>query len=394
MSQSEELLFDQPEARMRWLEAEIRRHDKLYYINSKPEITDSQYDAFFDELVALEAAHPGLAAPDSPTARVGSDLVHELPEVAHTIPVLSLDKCYSTSELTAWLDKTALAAGGALSFVLEEKLDGASIVLTYESGRLVRAVTRGNGAVGNDVTPNARTIRSIPLVLTEPLSLTVRGEVFMRRAAFEEYNKFSGGTYSNPRNLAAGTLRTIRSRIVAGVPLEFFAYEGFFANETEDSHARILVRLLALGFPVNPRTGFFSSDTLRLAAMAKAHTDWTVGGLNELPNFVAASRQTRDSLEYEIDGLVLKVDELAVRTALGYTAHHPRWAIAMKFEAPEAVTRLTSITVQVGRNGRITPVAELEPVPLAGSIIARATLHNEDYINQLELAPGVLVAIS
>ena len=188
------LLFETPETRMRWLEDEIRRHDRLYYVQAKPEISDREYDAFFDELVALEALHPELVSPDSPTQRVGSDLAHDLPEVAHTIPVLSLDKCYSPEELLAWLTKTVAAASGGdpLSFVLEEKLDGASIVLTYEASRLVRAVTRGNGAVGNDVTANARTIRSIPLVLTEAASLTVRGEVFMRRAAFEAYNTASG----------------------------------------------------------------------------------------------------------------------------------------------------------------------------------------------------------
>ncbi len=381
---------------MRRLEAEIRHHDRLYYVQAKPEISDREYDALFDELVALEDQHPELVSPDSPTQRVGSDLAHDLPEVAHTIPVLSLDKCYSPSELVAWLAKTVAASPDPqpLSFVLEEKLDGASIVLTYEEGRLVRAVTRGNGAVGNDVTANARTIRSIPLVLAEAVSLTVRGEVFMRRAAFEAYNTASGGTYSNPRNLAAGTLRNVRSRVTAAVPLEFFAYEGFFADGWGTSHSGILARLAKLGFPVNPHGVLVSEDATLISAVRKDLPSWRTASFSELQNIVEEASFGRKQLEYEIDGLVLKVDGIARREILGYTAHHPRWAIAVKFEAPEAVTRLVSITVQVGRNGRITPVAELEAVALAGSIISRATLHNEDYVNQLELAPGDTVAIS
>lgn len=391
---SQEMLFQDPERRMRELEAEIRRHDDLYYREARPEIGDSEYDALFDELVALEAVHPELAAPDSPTARVGSDLVHELPEVRHTIPVLSLDKCYSTDDLSGWIEKTVRAAGGPLSFVLEQKLDGASIVLYYETGRLVRAVTRGNGSVGNDVTANVRTIRSIPLALVTPLSVVVRGEVFMHRQAFDEYNAGAGGIYANPRNLAAGTLRSIRSNLVARVPLEFYAYEGFFADDRARSHVEILGELAALGLPINPRTGYFSADDAARASARASHPGWTIGALDEVVAAVESGRAGREALGYDIDGLVLKIDETKVRETLGYTAHHPRWAVAFKFESPQAVTRLLAITVQVGRNGRITPVAELEPVALAGSTIARATLHNEDYIGQLELAPGDTVAIS
>ena len=236
-----------PADRVRELTALIRRHDDLYYKHAAPEIADPEYDALFDELAALEAAHPELAAPDSPTLRVGSDLVHELPEVAHTIPVLSLDKCYTAAELDAWIAKTARAACAdatpgegppPISFVLEEKLDGASIVLYYTGGRLMRAVTRGNGAAGNDVTANVRTIRAIPLTLPRPLTLAVRGEVFMRRDAFARFNAAAAGIYANPRNLAAGVLRSIRSSAVAQVPLEFFAYEGFPEAERSEAEGR------------------------------------------------------------------------------------------------------------------------------------------------------------
>jgi len=395
---------------MRALERELRRHDDLYYKHATPEVSDAEYDALFDELRALEEAHPELASPDSPSLRVGSDLVHELPEVAHTIPVLSLDKCYSTHELAAWIGKTASA--GSLSFVLEEKLDGASIVLYYEDGRLVRAVTRGNGSVGNDVTANARTIRTIPLVLARSARLVVRGEVFMRRENFVVFNQAAGGIYANPRNLAAGTLRSIRSGAVSRVPLEFYAYEGFFdgadqgeagasdglplfaRQEAGALHSDILAELAALGFRINPNTGLYANDASLRAAVQERFPSWRVGDVSAVPQAAEDAQAARAGLAYDIDGLVLKVNEIAAREALGYTAHHPRWALAYKFEAPQAVTTLLSISVQVGRNGRITPVAELEPVPLAGSTIARATLHNEDYIRQLELAPGDTVAIS
>jgi DNA ligase (NAD+) len=379
---------------MRALEREIARHDELYHKYARPEVSDAEFDALFTELRALEEAHPGLASPDSPTLRVGNDLVNDLPEAEHTIPVLSLDKCYSGADIAAWIAKTARADGQALSFVLEEKLDGASIVLYYEDGILTRAVTRGNGRIGNDVTANARTIRGIPLALARPVTLAVRGEIFMRRENFARYNESAGGVYVNPRNLAAGTLRSVRSSAVAHVPLEFFAYEGFFEDSALDRHSAILAELAALGFPINPASGLYSEDASLQAWARETFPEWRVGDPAAIMQAVGDAQAARANLAYDIDGLVLKVNEIEARVRLGYTAHHPRWAIAYKFESPQAVTRLLSITVQVGRNGRITPVAELEPVAVSGSTIARATLHNEDYIRQLELAAGDMVAIS
>lgn len=384
---------DQAQRRIRELNDELARHDRLYYAEAAPVISDREYDALYDELVSLEAAFPELQDADSATRRVGSDLTAELPEVAHTIPVLSLDKAYSPEEVLSWVTKTAAAADSPPALVIEEKIDGSSIVLYYEKGKLVRAVTRGNGRVGNDVTDNVRTIRAVPLSLPEPVELVVRGEIFITADRFAAYNKKMDGIYANPRNLAAGTLRSVKSRAVAAVPLDIFVYEGFFAQPV-DSHIRTLARLRSLGFRTNPATGFFTDAAELRAEAAALDQRWTTGTLEEISGYLAAAALRRRELAYGIDGLVIKIDRTAAREALGYTAHHPRWAIAYKFESPQARTRLRSVTLQIGRNGRATPVAELEPVPLAGSTISRATLHNQDYIDQLELAPGDLVAIS
>lgn len=379
--------------RIRTLNSELARHDRLYYAEAAPELSDREYDALYDELVSLEASFPELQEADSATRRVGSDLTAELPEVAHTIPVLSLDKAYTPEEVLAWVEKTAAVSDGPPSLVIEEKIDGSSIVLYYEKGRLVRAVTRGNGRVGNDVTDNVRTIRAVPLLLPEPVELVVRGEIFITADRFAEYNRKMDGIYANPRNLAAGTLRSVKSRAVAAVPLDIFVYEGFFAQPV-DSHIRTLARLRMLGFRTNPATGFFADAAELRAEAAALDRRWTTGTLAGISGYLAAAAERRRERAYGIDGLVIKIDRTAAREALGYTAHHPRWAIAYKFESPQARTRLRSVTLQIGRNGRATPVAELEPVALAGSTISRATLHNQDYIDQLELAPGDLVAIS
>ena len=356
------------------LSKELRDYQRAYFVDSRPLVSDAEYDRLFDELTALETRFPDLVQPDSPTRRVGSDLTQELPETAHTIPVLSLDKSYTADELSAWIAKTSRNAEREISFVCEEKIDGASMVLYYEKGILARAVTRGNGLVGNDVTANVKTIGAVPLRLPRPVTVAVRGEVFLARSLFDSINAAMEEPYANPRNMASGSLRRVKSSEVAGIPLSIFVYEGWF-QDAAATHHETLEKLGELGFRLNPRTRFFSDS----------------GGIID---FIETERRERKSLDYEIDGIVVKVDELAARESLGYTGHHPRWAIAFKFESPEGATTLRAIDVQVGRTGRVTPVARVEPVKLSGATISNVTLHNQEYIDMLELAIGDRVAVS
>jgi DNA ligase (NAD+) len=380
------------EKRITELSSTLRECQHAYYVDSRPIVSDAEYDRQFDALLALEAEFPDLALPDSPTRRVGSDLTQELPEAAHTIPVLSLDKSYTAEELSAWMVKTVKNAGRGLSFVCEEKIDGASMVLYYEKGVLVRAVTRGNGLVGNDVTGNIKTIGAVPLRLSRPETVAVRGEVFLARSLFETINAKMEEPYANPRNLASGTLRRVKSSEVAGIPLGIFVYEGFFQTP-RGTHREILEELEDLGFKLNPRVGFFS-DGADLAAVRGRHPGWRTGSLEDVPAYLEEERLARPGLDYEIDGLVAKIDEIPVREELGYTGHHPRWEMAFKFESPEGATTVKAIDVQVGRTGRITPVARVEPVKIAGATISNVTLHNQEYIDMLELAVGDRVAVS
>ena len=382
----------QADTRARELSRLLEKYQRAYFVQSKPLVSDAEYDRLFDELSVIEQDFPDMARPDSPTRRVGSDLTQELPEVAHTIPVLSLDKSYTADELSAWMLKTARNAGRELSFVFEEKIDGSSIVLYYEKGILDRAVTRGNGVVGNDVTGNVKTIRAVPLRLTRPVTVAVRGEVFLARSLFSTINTRMEEPYANPRNLASGTLRRVKSSEVAEIPLGIFVYEGFFPTQ-KSTHREILEELEDLGFRLNPRVGFFSDSASR-AEVGKHHPTWRTGAIAEAGSFLDAERNERQELDYEIDGIVVKVDEMAVRETLGYTGHHPRWAIAFKFESPQGATTVKAIDVQVGRTGRITPVARVESVKISGATISNVTLHNQEYINLLELAVGDRVAVS
>jgi DNA ligase (NAD+) len=370
----------------------LNRYQYEYHVLSRPSISDREYDRLFDRLLELERAFPQGRRADSPTQRVGSDLTHELPEVRHTIPVLSLDKAYTAEDLEAWIVKTNKNADQALSYAVEEKIDGASIVLYYEEGVLSRAVTRGNGIVGNDVTPNVKTIRAVPLRLGRPETIAVRGEIFLPRSLFERINSEQETPYANPRNLAAGTLRRVKSAEVAAVPLDIFVYEGHFSPPPR-THIEVLEQLEELGFKLNPDTAFFSGR-YDPAKIRKRHPAWSVGEPAEISRYLELARKRRLERDYEIDGLVVKVNELAARESLGFTGHHPRWAIAFKFEAPEAESVVENIEVQVGRTGRITPVARMKPVLLSGSTISNATLHNQDYVDLLELAVGDRVSVS
>jgi len=350
------------------------------YAAGRPQVSDLEYDRLFDELKAFEAAHPEARLTWSPTQRVGSDLSSDFPEVRHTVPVLSLDKAYTSDEVFAWLDKTAKLTNEVLTVTAEQKMDGLSLVLYYEEGVLVRAVTRGDGTVGNEVTANVRTIPTVPLKLARPLTMAVRGEVFLPKSDFARLNAQLAEPYANPRNLAAGTLRRIKSAEVAQVPLRIFVYEAFVAGPADlvpSSHRQALALLKDEGFPLNPELGVF-----------------TPADRDALVAFIAGQTEARPGLEWEIDGLVFKVDSLSLRDELGTTGHHPRWALAFKFESPQAQTVVEEIFIQVGRTGRVTPVARVRPAQVGGTTVTFITLHNRDYIETLGLGLGDEVAIS
>ena len=369
-------------------------YQNAYYIKNKPLVSDLEYDRIFDRLLTLEQENPELILPDSPSGRVGSDLANDIPEVAHTIPVLSLDKGYTVENIREWMDKTVNRAGSSLSFVVEEKIDGVSIVLYYKNGILDLAATRGNGSVGNDITGNVRTIKSVPLRLTKAVDIVVRGEIFLPLEKFEKLNSRLEVPFANPRNLTAGTLRRKKSVDVASIPLDIFIYEGFVDNR-EMNHVEILNYLKKLGFKVSDRIGVFSSSTPPVSSgNEEIDSSWFTGNLEDLSGYIERQTEDRGTLSYEIDGLVIKVNETDVRETLGFTGHHPRWAIAYKFESPEGITNIRGIDTQVGRTGRITPMARVEAVLIGGSTISNVTLHNQDYINLLELAIGDTVTVS
>ncbi|HKL59489.1 MAG TPA: NAD-dependent DNA ligase LigA [Sphaerochaeta sp.] len=385
-----------PRQEIESLAEKLRAYQRAYYVDARPLVSDLEYDRLFDRLQTLEGDHPDLRAPDSPSQRVGSDLSSEFAEVAHTIPVLSLDKAYTSGEVSSWMTKTETKVAQELSFVVEEKMDGVSLVLYYEKGVLVRAVTRGNGVVGNDVTANMRTIASIPLRIPTDERVAVRGEVFLPKEAFLTLNKRMETPYANPRNLAAGTIRRIKSSEVAKVPLRIFVYEGFWEGDHPFAdHISILAELSSYGFSLNPNIALFCKEQKDAQArLEKASLEGKALSYTDFDEYVQEHTAKRASLPYEIDGLVMKVNELAVRQTLGYTEHHPRWALAYKFESPQAQTVVQNIEVQVGRTGRITPVARVVPVLVGGSTISNITLHNQDYIDILELAIGDSVEIS
>jgi len=381
---------------VRSLIKQLSEYQKSYYVDSRPQVSDLEYDRLFDRLQQLEMDHPEFSYPDSPTRRVGSDLDADFPEVAHTIPVLSLDKSYTAEQLLAWIEKTESKLDEQVGIVIEEKIDGISIVLYYEEGVLRRAVTRGNGAIGNDVTDNVRTIASVPLRIPTNQTLAVRGEVYLPKASFAQLNEQLEVPFANPRNLAAGTIRRVKSSQVAKVPLQMFVYEGFWESDDQmKDHLSILSALSSYGFRINENLAYFTQDaTMAKQKLKEAKLNGFAGSFGDIASYLDTHTKRRKDLPYEIDGLVAKVDELSFRELLGYTEHHPRWAMAYKFESPQAQTEVLAIDVQVGRTGRVTPVARVRPVQVAGSTISNITLHNQDYINMLELGIGDSVEIS
>ena len=365
------------------LRDEIRRHDELYYVGNAPEISDREYDELMERLQKLEAEKPQLITPDSPTQRVGGRPAEGFPEVVHTRAMLSLDNSYNIDELRAFDERCQrLAEGRSLEYVAELKIDGLSLSLQYESDLLVRGVTRGDGRIGEDVTQNARTIRSVPLRLKAKQidsALEVRGEVFIPRDVFERTNaereEAGEPRFANPRNAAAGAIRQLDSRLVARRKLDMFAYD-LLVNSRKPfpSHWEALDWLDQAGFRVNPHRKLCTT-------------------IDEVIDFANEKEALRDELGYEIDGLVVKVNSTALQDEFGATSKAPRWAIAYKYPARQASTKVLDIFVSVGRTGAITPVAILEPVFLAGTTVSRATLHNYDEIERLGVKIGDYVMI-
>lgn len=365
------------------LREELRRHEHLYYVLDAPEITDAEYDALMRRLQELERLHPELVTPDSPTQRVGGTPREGFVKVPHSSPMLSLDNALNEGELREFDRRVGdlLGPGAAWQYATELKLDGLSLAVHYEDGVFRQAITRGDGSTGEDVTENARTIRSLPLRITGkfPTKFEARGEVIMNRRAFDRLNserdREGQPRFANPRNAAAGALRNLDTAITASRQLEFQAY--FFlvdGNFVYESHWESLDALAAMGFKVNTHR--------RLCA-----------NVDELVAHFQSWEAKRDGLPYEIDGLVAKVDSIAQQKTLGWTAKAPRWAIAIKFPARQERTLVENIGVQVGRTGALTPVAHLRPVVVSGVTVSRATLHNEDEINRLGLQIGDEVLI-
>ena len=363
---------------------ELRRHSYLYHVESRPEIDDAEYDRIFVELQVLEASHPDLITVDSPTQRVGAEPQSAFSNTEHTVPMLSLDSTQDSAEVQRFDERVRKALEDEPRYILEPKLDGASIELVYEEGLFVRAVTRGNGRVGELVTENLRTVPSLPLRLREaerpaPELLAVRGEVYMYLSAFEALNERmveqGSEPYVNPRNSASGSLRQLDSRLTAERPLDLLVYDILMirgAQLTSDSEA---VRALH-------EWGFRTPERVTLAATVE-----------EILEYHGAYAADRDDLDYEIDGVVIKLDQLDARADLGATSHHPRWALAYKFEPRKEITRIEKIAVSVGRTGKLTPVALLRPVEVGGVTVSRASLHNREEVARKDIRQGDLVRV-
>ena len=362
------------------LRADLHRHNYNYYVLNAPEISDKEFDNRMRELQELEKEHPEYQDDNSPTMRVGSDLNKNFTQVAHKYPMLSLGNTYSESEVTDFYDRVKKALNEDFEICCELKYDGTSISLTYENGKLVRAVTRGDGEKGDDVTDNVKTIRTIPLVLhgSYPESFEIRGEILMPWEVFEELNREKEAReeplFANPRNAASGTLKLQNSAIVASRKLDAYLYYLLGEELPCDGHYENLQAAAGWGFKTSEH-------------MKKAHS------LEEVFEYIRYWDTERKNLPVATDGIVLKVNSMRQQKNLGFTAKSPRWAIAYKFQAERALTRLNKVTYQVGRTGAVTPVANLDPVQLSGTIVKRASLHNADIIEGLDLHIGDMVYV-
>jgi DNA ligase (NAD+) len=365
--------------RLQALRQEIEQANLNYYGLDQPKISDSEYDALLRELLELEAKYPELVTLDSPTQRVGGIVAKEFPKVRHIEPLLSLDNAFNAGELREF-DRRVRTAASHVQYVVELKVDGLTVVLTYEQGVLVRAATRGDGEAGEEITANVRTITTVPLRLKNPLlRLDVRGEGYMPKASFvrlnEEREEEGQSTFANPRNAAAGSLRQLNSRITAQRRLNYFAYQISGTTEVDiGSQAEVLNFLVKQGFSVNPIYKVFEN-------------------IEEVISYCEELTLERHGFPYEIDGLVIKVNDLGQQRELGFTSKSPRWAIAYKFPAEQAETEVRDIIIRVGRTGVLTPTAVLRPVLVAGSTVSRATLHNKDFICEKDIRIGDHVLI-
>jgi len=385
----QELDREEAEQRVAELREEIRRHDRLYYVENDPEISDAEYDRLFEELLALEERFPDLRTGDSPTQRVGAEPLDELPTVEHEAPMLSLASGREEQDFRDFHDRVLRGLGvEEAEYTVEPKLDGASVELVYEDGELVRAATRGDGRRGEGVTENIRTVGAVPLRLRDddreiPGTLAVRGEVFMRIGDFEALNQrlMDEGKepFANPRNATAGSVRQLDSRITAERPLDLYAFDILSPADPVselgiETQWRVLQALEGWGFPVNPRCERMD----RVEGILEYH---------------AEMQENRDALDYEIDGVVVKLNDLAARDELGATSRHPRWAFALKFPPRQEVTRIMHIVPSVGRTGVVTPVAMLRPVDVGGVTVSRASLHNIEQVRELDVREGDRVRI-
>jgi len=370
------------------LREQVRRHEHLYFVLDGPEISDAEFDRLMNQLKQLEAEHPALITPDSPTQRVGGKPREGVVKAAHSSPMLSLDNTYNVDDLRNWERRAHELSGREdIDYVCELKLDGMSLALLYENGRLARGITRGDGSIGEDVTLNVRTVRSIPLSIPKeklkaaglPADFEVRGEMLMPLAAFRRMNEDREEKglplFANPRNATAGTVRQLEPSITAQRRLDYFAYMLLQNGRTLfDRHWETLNALDAVGFKVNA--------SRKLA-----------GSFEEVWAFIEQQEAKREKLPYEIDGIVIKVDRTALQEELGYTGKAPRWAIAYKYAARAGITQIEDILLQVGRTGKLTPVAALKPVPIGGTTVSRATLHNLDEIERLGVKIGDWVEV-
>ena len=369
------------------LREEINRHNKLYYQNDSPEIPDAQYDLLFRELKDLEEDHPEMASPDSPTRRVGAPPTGRFAPVSHATPMLSLDNGFSFDEVKQFEQRIFrhLGSSGPIEYLVEPKIDGLAVELVYDDGKLVQASTRGDGNVGEDITANIKTILTVPMTLTArrkleiPKRLEVRGEVYMPLEDFNRFNqqreKQNLPRFANPRNAAAGSLRQLDSRITATRPLNIFCYG---AARPEELGASTQSELM---------------DFFRIWGL-RANPDGSIcGSIEEVFEFYQVLEKRREELPYEVDGMVIKVNDLGLQARLGTTTRSPRWALAFKFNPPQAETEILEINVQVGRTGALTPVAKMKPVEIGGVTVSRATLHNEDEVRRKDVHVGDHVVV-
>ena len=373
----------------------VRQHQYRYYILDDPTVSDQEFDALFRELQALEAEHPEVRSDDSPTQRVGGTISDRFEKTRHPALMLSLANAFSADDLRAWRERVKrllpAAQRTALSYVVEPKFDGLTVVLHFEQGSFVLGATRGDGEYGENITPNLRTVRVMPLriptsgagaTVTAPTRLVVRGEAYVEKADFLRFNEAQAAlgerTYANPRNFAAGSLRQLDSATSAGRPLKLWVYQALILEGATmpPSHSESLAYLQQLGLPVCPELQRFTDEEF-----------------DALVDYMVAFGERRHTLPYEVDGLVVKVDELALQRSLGFTGKDPRWAVAVKYGGEEAVTILHDIVVQIGRTGVATPNAVLEPVAIGGVIVRAATLHNEDYVLDLDIRIGDKVLV-